>query len=81
MRCGEILDGVALVFMKIKENGLDADDAYLSPLVGEKGGTPIVLGGDGNFLIGIHTQTLPKAYVMPAGSPTSIGVISWKAPR
>ena len=40
--------------MRIKGNALDTSDRYDGPHVGGEGGGSGTLGGDGNFIVGIH---------------------------
>jgi serine/threonine-protein kinase len=54
VRSGDLFDGMGLTFMKVHETGLDTQDSYASPWLGSKGGATLVIGGDGNFIVGIH---------------------------
>ncbi len=79
VRAGDVFDAVTLVFMKVTDKELDTRDAYRSEEFDcSGGGDPFTTGGDGSFLVGLHSRTLAQEYFVPRGSPTTLGVISWK---
>ncbi len=53
VRAGLIIDGVELVFMRIRGNRLDANDSYKSAFVGGNGGGETKLVGAGQLVVGI----------------------------
>lgn len=54
-RTGLLLDGLQLVFMRIKGNGLDPDDTYDGPWLGNTtGGGPASLSGAGRRVLGLQ---------------------------
>jgi hypothetical protein len=53
-RGGGGFDAFKPIFMKIKDGGLDTNDKYEGTYVGGNGGGEGTLGGDGNFIVGIH---------------------------
>jgi hypothetical protein len=53
-RGGGGFDAFKPVYMRIKDAGLDPADQYDGPYVGGKGGGEGTLGGDGNFIVGLH---------------------------
>ena len=42
------------IYMKITDKGLDTTNRYVGPPIGADGGESQLLGGDGNFIIGLH---------------------------
>ncbi len=54
IRGGGGFDAFRPIFMRIKGNALDTSDRYDGPHVGGEGGGSGTLGGDGNFIVGIH---------------------------
>jgi hypothetical protein len=54
VRGGGGFDAFKPIYMKITEKGLDTNDKYEGPHIGGKGGGEGTLGGDGNFVVGIH---------------------------
>jgi hypothetical protein len=60
VRGGGGLDAFQPTFMRIKEKGLDADDSYEGPQVGGNGGGQGTVGGDGNFIVGLHGKINDK---------------------
>jgi hypothetical protein len=63
IRAGATLDGFRLTFMKIMENGLDTTDKYDGPYIGGLGGGDGTVGGDGNFIVGLHGRTGDKTKI------------------
>ena len=53
-RGGGWLDAVQPIFMKMTATGVDPNDSYKGPYFGGEGGTAATMGGDGNFIVGIH---------------------------
>ncbi|HEX3313253.1 MAG TPA: hypothetical protein VHR72_00115 [Gemmataceae bacterium] len=53
-RGGGWLDAVQPIFMKMTATGVDPNDSYKGPYLGGEGGTAATMGGDGNFIVGIH---------------------------
>ena len=53
-RGGGWLDAVQPIFMKMTPTGVDPNDSYKGPYFGGEGGTAATMGGDGNFIVGIH---------------------------
>jgi hypothetical protein len=51
---GRGFDAFQPIFMKITDKGLDPNEKYEGTYVGGKGGNEGTLGGDGNFIVGIH---------------------------
>jgi hypothetical protein len=51
-------------------------DAYAAARVGGNGGDPLRVGGDGALVVGIHGRYTSRANITPAGSITSLGVLS-----
>ncbi len=78
IRAGDVMDAINVVFMRVTESGLDTKDAYQSSRFGGNGGDPFAAGGDGAFLVGLHARTLANPFVVPAGAPATLGVMTWK---
>jgi hypothetical protein len=59
LQSGDRVDGLEIVFMKIKPGGLALDpaDSYTSKWVGGKGGGPVKISGRGNVIVGIYGAT------------------------
>jgi hypothetical protein len=53
-RGGGWLDAVQPIFMKMTATGVDPNDTYKGAYLGGEGGTLATMGGDGNFIVGIH---------------------------
>jgi hypothetical protein len=53
-RTGSWLDAIQPIFMKLTSSGVDPNDSYKGPFLGGEGGGPTLLGGDGNFVVGIR---------------------------
>jgi hypothetical protein len=53
-RGGLGFDAFQPIFMKMTDKGLNTDDKYEGDYVGGKGGSDGTLGGDGNFIVGLH---------------------------
>src|SRR5262249_21728042 len=53
-RGGNGFDAFQPIYMKITPNGLDPNDSYKGPHIGGEGGGSGTVGGDGNFIVGIH---------------------------
>jgi hypothetical protein len=73
-RGGGGFDAFQPIFMKITDRGLDVNDKYDGAYVGGKGGGEGTLGGDGNFIIGIHGKWDKKTtnvMALSLVSPTS----------
>ena len=52
---GDRVDGFKIIFMKIKQDGLDHNDYYESKWFGGREGNELKkIGGDGRFVVGIH---------------------------
>jgi hypothetical protein len=57
VKSGIFVDGLEVIFMRIGDNGLVADDNYVSDWVGGPGGAnEHTLGGDGRPIIGIYGE-------------------------
>ena len=54
VRGGGGFDAFKPIFMRVKDKGLDTKDSYEGPQVGGTGGGEGTVGGDGNFIIGLH---------------------------
>jgi hypothetical protein len=54
VRGGGGFDAFQPIFMKITDKGLDPNEKYEGTYVGGKGGGEGTVGGDGNFIVGIH---------------------------
>lgn len=70
-RGGGGLDAFKPIFMRIKGNGLDVNDKYEGPHIGGQGGSATTLGGDGQFIIGLHGK-VGKNNKMQAMSPVTL---------
>jgi hypothetical protein len=70
-RGGGGMDAFKPIFMRIKDKGLDTHDAYDGPHVGGQGGSEGTLGGDGNFIVGLHGKVNDKGK-LEAMSPISL---------
>jgi hypothetical protein len=57
LHSGDRVDGLEIVFMKVKPGGLDPADFYKSTWVGGKGGGPVEISGNGNAIIGLYGAT------------------------
>lgn len=68
VRGGGGFDAFQPIFMRVKGNGLDTGDRYDGPYVGGQGGGSGTLGGDGNFIVGLHGK-VGDADKMEAMSP------------
>lgn len=54
-RTGLLLNGVQLVFMRVRGDRLDPTDSYESPWLGDsKGGGAATIGGEGRLVLGLH---------------------------
>jgi hypothetical protein len=60
VRGGGGIDAFQPIFMRIREKDLDRDDKYDGPKVGGTGGGEGTVGGDGNFIIGLHGKVNEK---------------------
>lgn len=54
VRGGGGFDAFKPIFMRVKNKGLDTEDRYEGPHIGGQGGGEGTVGGDGNFIIGLH---------------------------
>lgn len=73
MRGGGSWDAFQLYFMRMTDKGLDVRDRYASAYIGGDGGGEGMLGGDGNFIVGILGRMTDdtKPYAM---SPISLTI-------
>jgi serine/threonine protein kinase len=55
-RAGARVDGFKVMFLRIKGEVLDPEDAYESEWVGGRSGTPFQLGGDGSPVVGLQCR-------------------------
>src|SRR5262249_36337052 len=53
-RGGGGIDAIRPIFMRMTEKGVDPMDRYDGPYIGGPGGGENTLGGDGNFIVGLH---------------------------
>jgi hypothetical protein len=60
VRGGGGFDAFKPIFMRIKDKGLDLDDQYEGTQVGGDGGSSGTVGGDGNFIVGVHGKINDK---------------------
>jgi hypothetical protein len=67
-RGGGGFDAFKPIFMRITDTGLDPNDKYEGPHIGGNGGGEGTLGGDGNFIVGVHGKVGDKGK-MEALSP------------
>jgi hypothetical protein len=54
VRGGGGFDAFKPIFMRVKDKGLDTKDSYEGPHIGGQGGGNGTVGGDGNFIVGLH---------------------------
>jgi hypothetical protein len=73
VRGGGGFDAFQPIFMRVKGNGLDITDRYEGPYVGGQGGGSRTLGGDGNFIVGVHGKINDKGK-METMSPVLLSV-------
>jgi hypothetical protein len=78
VRAGDLLDGVTVIYMRVNDNGLNANDAYRSALVGSTGGEAFTVGGDGSFVIGIRGRVALEDFGGDVPPLTTLGVITLK---
>jgi hypothetical protein len=72
-RGGLGFDAFQPIFMKITDKGLDTNDKYEGAYVGGKGGDKgETLGGDGNFIVGIHGRIDKRTTNLVSVSPVSL---------
>lgn len=72
-RGGGGFDAFKPIFMKItNKGGLDPTDSYEGAYVGGTGGSPATLGGDGNFIAGIHGKIRLSNTNIQALSPITL---------
>ena len=71
-RGGGGFDALKPIYMRIKGNGLDTNDKYDGPHIGGMGGSSATLGGDGQFIIGIHGRLAREGHIQSV-SPVSLG--------
>jgi hypothetical protein len=76
VRSGDLFDSLAVRFMRVRDDSLDARDSYSSVRVGGNGGDPLRVGGEGALIVGIHGRALNQANITPAGSITTLGVLT-----
>jgi len=74
VRGGGGFDAFKPIYMKMTEKGLDTKDKYDGPHIGGKGGGEGTLGGDGNFVVGIHGKIGNKERAMATMSPVTLTV-------
>jgi hypothetical protein len=60
VRGGGGFDQFKPIYMRIKGGGVDPEDKYEGPQVGGFGGNEGTVGGDGNFIIGLHGKLTDK---------------------
>lgn len=70
-RGGGGFDAFKPIYMRMTDKGLDPKDSYEGPHIGGMGGGQGTLGGDGQFIIGIHGKIDNKPH-MEALSPISV---------
>lgn len=71
-RGGGGLDAFKPIYMKITDTGLDPKEKYSGPHIGGQGGGEGTVGGDGNFIIGIHG----KVGTIPTWGMAAISVVT-----
>jgi hypothetical protein len=81
-RGGGGLDSFTPIYMKITENGLDPNDKYEGPVIGSStgGGGGSTLGGDGNFIVGIHGKLHDTSGKVEALSVVSLTTVEGGSP-
>jgi hypothetical protein len=62
-RGGGGFDAFKPIYMRITRKGLDVNDKYDGPYIGGKGGGDGTVGGDGNFIIGLHGKANDKGHI------------------
>ena len=77
-RGGGGIDAFKPIFMKMTEKGLDKTDKYDGPFVGGNGGGEGTLGGDGNFIVGLHGKRDKKNSIQ-AISPVTLTIEATEA--
>ncbi len=78
VRSGDLFDGFQVKFMRVEGESLNVNDSYRAARVGGMGGEPLRVGNTGRFILGIHGRSLAQANITPAGSITSLGLLSLK---
>lgn len=76
VRSGDLFDGFQVKFMRVDGESLNVNDSYRGARVGGNGGDPLRVGNTGGLIVGIHGRSLAQANITPAGSITSLGVLS-----
>ena len=63
VRSGEVVDGLQIIFMRIKTDGLSLDpqDSYVSDWLGKAGGGAQELSGKGKLVIGITATSVTSS--------------------
>jgi hypothetical protein len=54
VHASRVVEGLQVLFLKVDGDRLDAEDGYLSPLVGSATAKPVLLAGDGRLVSGVH---------------------------
>jgi hypothetical protein len=57
VRGGGGFDQFKPIYMRMTATGLNINDKYDGPVVGGMGGSEDTVGGDGNFIVGIHGKS------------------------
>jgi hypothetical protein len=72
VRGGGGFDAFKPVFMRVTGTGLNKNDTYEGAQIGGMGGSEGTLGGDGNFIVGIHGKVQDKTGKIEALSIISL---------
>jgi len=72
VRGGGGFDAFKPIFMRITEAGLNPKDSYDGPHIGGMGGSEGTVGGDGNFIVGLHGKINEKTGKIEAMSAISL---------
>jgi hypothetical protein len=72
IRSGSWLDAIQPIFMKMTPTGVDPNDSYKGVHLGGDGGSGTTLGGDGNFVVGIHGRVDTNNGHIQAVSPITV---------
>ncbi|MFO0806341.1 MAG: hypothetical protein U0791_24825 [Gemmataceae bacterium] len=72
IRAGGTVEAVKPVFMRIVGKGLNKDDSYEGPMIGNTTQDLTLLGGDGAFIVGLHGRLNEKSGKFDALSPITL---------
>jgi hypothetical protein len=76
VRGGPRFAGFKPIYMRITDQGLDTNDSYDGPYVGIPRGGEGTLGGDGNFIVGLHGKLGDRR--IGTVSPVTLTVVKGK---